>query len=413
MKAISRQWLERLPAPQGALETVQEYGRNLLLNIGLPNNKLEAWRFTNTTHLENLVKLPLVQERDEITTIESSEWADKSTNSFRIILNQYSQISDQVKLPKGIRKLSSQEIKKHIDHLPDENLSHEDWAWAMNYATTSQILALHVDGQDLPTLEVIMPAIKDTLSSTRLLIVLDKCAKLELLQIALGSGNSAQSHLLEIHLGENSELNHGYVALGGGGASCLSNLAIKQEKGSDYALTMIQKGWCLSRIEPRIIQLNGKSKTSLKGLQISTEKEQVATHSLVRFDGPEGYLNQLQKAAACKRSHSIFNGAISVPKIAQKTNASQLSRNLLLSDLARIDTKPELEIVADDVKCSHGATVSQLQKEELFYMLSRGISSEQATSLLLKGYCQEIINSLPIEAGRWKILDKMLHNIKS
>ena len=176
---------------------------------------------------------------------------------------------------------------------------------------------------------------------------------------------------------------------------------------------MIQKGWCLSRIEPRIIQLNGKSKTSLKGLQISTEKEQVATHSLVRFNGPEGYLNQLQKAAACKRSHSIFNGAISVPKIAQKTNASQLSRNLLLSDLARIDTKPELEIVADDVKCSHGATVSQLQKEELFYMLSRGISSEQATSLLLKGYCQEIINSLPIEAGRWKILDKMLHNIKS
>ena len=146
--------------------------------------------------------------------------------------------------------------------------------------------------------------------------------------------------------------------------------------------------------------------------QIVCYNNQITTHSNVLFNGPNGCLNQLQKAAACKRSHSIFNGAISVPKIAQKTNASQLSRNLLLSDLARIDTKPELEIVADDVKCSHGATVSQLQKEELFYMLSRGISSEQATSLLLKGYCQEIIDSLPIEALRWKILDKILNEIK-
>ena len=82
----------------------------------------------------------------------------------------------------------------------------------------------------------------------------------------------------------------------------------------------------------------------------------------------------------------------------------------MLSKHARIDTKPELEIVADDVRCTHGATVSQLQEEELFYLQSRGISSSQASHLLLKGYCKEIIDSLPVEASRWQLLNKILEN---
>ena len=81
------------------------------------------------------------------------------------------------------------------------------------------------------------------------------------------------------------------------------------------------------------------------------------------------------------------------------------------SNSARIDTKPELEIIADDVRCTHGATVSQLQEEELFYLRSRGISSNQASYLLLKGYCQEIIDSLPLAANRWQILNKLLEDM--
>ena len=79
----------------------------------------------------------------------------------------------------------------------------------------------------------------------------------------------------------------------------------------------------------------------------------------------------------------------------------------MLSNRARVDTKPELEIIADDVKCAHGATVSQLQEDELFYLRSRGITEVEATALLLNGYCQEVIDQLPVEAERWQLSERM------
>ena len=91
-----------------------------------------------------------------------------------------------------------------------------------------------------------------------------------------------------------------------------------------------------------------------------------------------------------------------MPRPAQRTNASQLSRNLLLSGRARVDAKPELEIVADDVRCTHGATVSQLQEDQLFYLRSRGITQSSAAALLLRGYCKEVLDRLPLDGSqRW------------
>jgi Fe-S cluster assembly protein SufD len=128
------------------------------------------------------------------------------------------------------------------------------------------------------------------------------------------------------------------------------------------------------------------------------------THSRIRFDGPDGELDQLHKAVADGEARSVFNGAVEVPRPAQRTHAAQMSRNLLLSERARIDTKPQLEIVADDVTCTHGATVSRLQEEELFYLRSRGIAAEEAARLLLRGFCDEVIDDLPEIARRWQPL---------
>ena len=209
-------------------------------------------------------------------------------------------------------------------------------------------------------------------------------------------------------LGENSVVNHGLIALGGGEANLISTLAIEQGIESDYSLTSIQQGWDFSRFEPKIFQSKGQAKTKLKSLQISNKSEQLMTDSMVYFNGPNGNLDQLNKTVANGHSHSIFNGAIRVPKIAQKTEAAQLSRNLILSKRAKIDAKPELEIVADDVRCTHGATVSQLQEDELFYLRSRGIGSNQANSLLLEGYFEEILKYLPLYSNRWSFLKNLL-----
>ncbi len=409
--ALCRQWLEALPRPEGVLEKIQRQGRKSLFYSGLPSSKIESWRLTDLKRLENLLKLSLSQETQNISQSNFFNLDKAANQGCRLILDPQLNLNESINLPSGFQKLNTTEIQQYLGRALNHFSSPNDWALAVNQASTNQILAFRVQGQDLPPLELIIPSQKDTLTPTRVIIILEEKVKLKLLQVALGAENSAQSHVLEIHLNKEAELDHGFVALGGGQASCLAHLAVAQEISSKYSLTAVQHGWMFSRLEPRIIQLNGQGSTNLKGLQISTGKQQLATHSLVRFEGPDGCLNQLQKAIANKSSHSIFNGLIEVPKIAQNTNASQLSRNLLLSRHARIDTKPELEIVADDVRCSHGATVSKLQEDELFYLRSRGIASSQATSLLLQGYCQEIIKDLPIEAQKWDILNTLIENI--
>jgi Fe-S cluster assembly protein SufD len=123
-------------------------------------------------------------------------------------------------------------------------------------------------------------------------------------------------------------------------------------------------------------------------------------------------LDQLHKVVADGASHSVFNGSVQVPRQAQRTNAAQLSRGLLLTSRARIDTKPELEIVADDVRCTHGATISRLRDEQLFYLRSRGIAAEQASRLLLRGFCEDVRAELPDAAEVWAPLSFLLPEVR-
>ena len=139
---------------------------------------------------------------------------------------------------------------------------------------------------------------------------------------------------------------------------------------------------------------------------ITRSKEYEAIEHLT---GPDGYLEQLNRAIVDNNAHYIFNGLIEVPKIAQKTQASQLNKNLLLSSKGRINTSPNLKIIADDVKCKHGATISELNKEELFYMRSRGLTFAEASKLQLKSYYQEIIDSIPVLEQRIEFLDHLLN----
>jgi len=188
----------------------------------------------------------------------------------------------------------------------------------------------------------------------------------------------------------------------------LHHLAAVQDPGSELELISAVSGWALARLEPMVVQSGGAALTRLRGLQRVDGRQVTDTHSRVLFAGPEGRLDQVHKALADGAGRSVFNGAVIVPQQAQRTDAAQLSRSLLLSDRARIDTKPELEIVADDVKCAHGATVSRLQQDELFYLQSRGIAAAQAQRLLLRGFCEEVLAELPDPASRWQPLAHLM-----
>ena len=118
---------------------------------------------------------------------------------------------------------------------------------------------------------------------------------------------------------------------------------------------------------------------------------------------PHGIVNQLHKYIIDESAQGVFNGKIHVPQKAQLTNAAQLNRNLLLSPKARINTKPELQITADNVKCSHGATISQLEADEIFYLRSRGLNEYDARHLLIDAFAAEILDRLPLESLRHRL----------
>ncbi len=382
------------------LATVQEHGRAALERLGLPTRRQEAWRLTDLKRLEALARLPLS------SAVGSSALPPAAAGVLRLVLDGQSDPLDGVALPDGMSVLSTAELEQVLGHTLDRCGCAGSWPVELNHASARQVLALRVRGVTHP-LELVFTG-SAGLTATRVLLLVEEKASLDLLQVLQSDVASAHSHVLEVHLGQEAQFRHGLLATADGQPSLMALLAVEQEPRSRYAFTSVVQGWNLARVEPRVVQVDGQATTELKGLAVSQADQQLATHTAVRFDGPEGELDQLQKCLAGGRSHAIFNGAIQVPRDAQRTNAAQLSRNLLLSERARVDTKPELEIVADDVRCAHGATVSQLQEDELFYLQSRGIAAADAAALLLRGACQEVIEHLPAAAEAWGPLERVM-----
>ncbi|MEH1948298.1 MAG: Fe-S cluster assembly protein SufD, partial [Nostoc sp.] len=192
----------------------------------------------------------------------------------------------------------------------------------------------------------------------------------------------------------------------------IGKTAIAQARDSRYTCHAITLGAKLSRHNLEILQTGEQTQTTLNGLTIISGKQLSDTHSAIALNYPHGISDQLHKCIVGDRAHAVFNGKVLVPKRAQLTNASQLNRNLLLSSKARIDTKPQLEITADNVKCAHGATVSQLEDDEIFYLQSRGIDENDARKLLINAFAAEIINQIPVPSLR-EILLNTVNNLKS
>ena len=200
----------------------------------------------------------------------------------------------------------------------------------------------------------------------------------------------------EIWVEENAEINHTRVQRDAGAAFHIGKTAIAQAKNSRYTCNAIHLGAKLSRHNLEVAQMGEGTETNLYGLAFIGNEQEADTHSSIILNHPNGVTDQLYKCIVDNKAHSVFNGKVYVSQTAQLTNAAQLNRNLLLSSGGRVDTKPQLEIIADDVKCSHGATVSQLDDDEVFYLQSRGLSQEASRNLLIDAFAAEIINKLPL-----------------
>lgn len=204
----------------------------------------------------------------------------------------------------------------------------------------------------------------------------------------------------EIWVEENAQVSHTRVECDGAEAFHVGKTAVMQARYSRYSCNAVSLGGKFSRHNLEIFQTGEQTETTLNGLTMIKEKQLADTHSVIALNHPHSVSRQLHKCIVGDRAHGVFNGKVFVPKPAQLTDAAQLNRNLLLSSKARVDTKPQLEITADNVKCAHGATVSQLEDDEIFYLQSRGIDANDARNLLINAFAAEIINQIPISSLR-------------
>ncbi len=213
----------------------------------------------------------------------------------------------------------------------------------------------------------------------------------------------------EIWIEENAQVSHTRIERDSPEAFHIGKSAIAQARNSRYTCNAITIGAKLSRHNLEVFQTGEQTETTLNGLTMIAAQQVADTHSAIALNHPHGTSRQLHKCIVADRAHAVFNGKVLVPKAAQLTDAGQLNRNLLLSPKARIETKPQLEITADNVKCSHGATVSQLDDEEVFYLQSRGIDETDARHLLILAFAAEIINQLPVASLREMLSSAISH----
>jgi len=373
----------------------------------IPSSKNEIWRQANKSKFSRFLNFKFSND----FYYPQIPGQLKIQNICRIIIGE----NKKIKL-KGekweIIELEEKEILNFLQQKIIQSDTTENWSNLLNHFLTEKknIIGLNITGKEIPHLEIICNSINNFFNSKTLIINIEEETSVSISQINLGDQNSALSISSYFNIGKNSVVNHGIISFGKNKSHLIKTLNVWQHKNSEYNLGSLQFEFDFGRLEISINQVEGNAKTNIKGIQITKNNEQISTYANIAFNGPNGFLDQLNKSLANDKSHSVFEGLIIVPQIAQKTDASQLSRNLLLSNYAKIDTKPQLEIVADDVKCMHGATISQLNENEVFYMRSRGLTLEEASQLQLRSYYQEIISFLPISKERWDLLSLLLKN---
>jgi Fe-S cluster assembly protein SufD len=222
--------------------------------------------------------------------------------------------------------------------------------------------------------------------------------------VTIKEGTCFTDAVTEIWVEENAHVNHCRIQRENEAAFHIGKTAIAQARNARYVSHSVNLGARMSRHNLDVFQTGEQTETTLNGLTLVAGEQLADTHSLISYAAPHGTSKQLHKCIVDDRSHAVFNGKVNVPQAAQLTDAAQLNRNLLLSPKARVDTKPQLEIVADNVKCTHGATVSQLDADEVFYLQSRGIDVASAQNLLIYAFAAEILEQLPVSSLKEMLL---------
>lgn len=418
--SVSRSLTAARPHDPAWLLTLREKAAESFTALDFPTTRVEAWKYTNLAP----VLRPEYRAADpaDVARVAADQLAlftfPETRHSQLVFINGLFSpaLSDLSALPEGI-------IVGNLAHTQSEIIRENLGVYAdyrgqiftaLNTASVSDGAFIHIPAGKVVATPIHLRFIATAseapvIAHPRVLVVAGRGAMATVIEsyVALEESVYLTNAVTEVIVQQGAALNHFRLQDESEQAFHISTTQVRQERDSVYSSCAIALGAAFSRHDLNVSLTDENTQTALDGLYVATGRQFTDSHLFLDHAWPHCQSQQLYKGILADRAHAVFNGRVLVREGALLTDARQLNKNLLLSNDAHVDTKPELEIFADDVKCAHGATVGQLEDEELFYLRTRGLNIEQARALLTYGFAEDIIGRIKVESVR-KELDRIV-----
>ena len=406
------------------LDTLRGRAIERFAEAGLPTIRDEVWKFTNLRALDRDLYVPATARENSIALSDLEPHLPADLDCHRLVfVNGYlrTDLSDVDALPQGVRLASLADLLDNdpdavAGYFPETIVGHSLVALNTAFMTDGAVLIID-DGVtvDRPVhlLYLAVPDDGPTAIHTRNLIVVGAGAVATVIEsyAATNSGAYWTNAVTDIDAAADASLRHTKLQSEGAEAFHLAVTRARLARGVAYDSFVVQTGARLARNEIFATLAGSKVDCRLSGAYLGRGRQHLDNTTVVDHAAPDSYSNEHYKGVLDDQAHGVFQGKIVVRPGAQKTDAHQLNKNLLLSEFAQADTKPELKIFADDVKCSHGATVGEIDEDALFYMRARGLGDGEARRLLVEAFVGEIVDRVsnePIRAHLRKTIAQWL-----
>ncbi len=400
-------------APE-ALRTQRAAGAREFERLGLPTTKVEDWHYTSVASLADTKFVPMTGNATDLTIEQLAPYRFSTSWPTLVFVNgvHAPSLSNIGELPDGIRVMPLAQAVSELGDVVARQLgsyapADRDGFTALNASFLGEGAVVHVAKEmviDMPVhlLFVTTDHGVGGMQHPRVLLVAERHAKASVIEswVGLTDGVYFSNPVTEVLVEDGATLNHLKVQREGRNAFHVGTIEARQGRDSHYVSFCFSTGAQLSRSNVYTVLDGEGCGTTLNGLTMLDGEQHGDVQTRIEHAKPQCFSRQIYKSVLDDTSHGVFNGKVFVQSIAQQTDGKQTNNTLLLSKTAQVDAKPQLEIFADDVKCTHGATVGQIDRNSLFYMKSRGIDEDTSRQLLTYAFAADVLETIENETIR-------------
>ena len=399
LQAIEADFEESISRSSDETREIRVDNFNEFKKLGIPTSKQEFWKFTNPSIIKN----------SEFTLGLSKDYDDKKYDII-LVNGKLTKKNDDIKINNIHESLAEKKISNEIFGITNNPFINLNNA----FSTEGCVLSFKDNVEkEISILNVIDNTTSKQITHPRIIINVGKNSNISILEKIrfLGNKENLVNSVTNFSLDEGSKVEHILIDDYSENTYQISNVLVKQKRDSNFSSYNYSNGKKLVR-KDFIIELKERgAHCDLRGVYLADQKNHIDHHTIIEHEDEHCTSNELYKGILSGKSTAVFNGRIHVHKAAQKTDAIQSNQNLLLSDDAIIHTKPELEIYADDVKCTHGATIGRLDEKGIFYLRARGIKREEAQKMMMRAYIGEVLSGMKNSEAKESLLEKIIENI--